>query len=239
MKFLLSFVALLALACAAFADEALAEVNAKRATRGLRPYVQDAALTQAAQACADFRAANLMFGHTSNDFAFLPPGARADSAGCAAYHASYGWLSCDIWEPHTYAGAAYAVGRDGKRYMHLFISNTPNGVAGNGIQLISNAVAPPTTVPAPMAAPAAPGACAQAPAGPQYRVEHRGLFGRRAVLVAVGPGACSPAPAFAGGCAAPAQFYSAQSASVGGCAGGSCSLPGRTTVRSHLTIRQR
>ena len=230
MKFLLSFVALLALACAAFADEALAEVNAKRATRGLRPYVQDAALTQAAQACADFRAANLMFGHTNNDFQFLPPGARADSAGCAAYPASYGWLSCDIWEPHTYAGAAYAVGRDGKRYMHLFISNTPNAVAGNGIQLISNAVAPPMT------APAAPGACAQAPAGPQYRVEHRGLFGRRTVLVA-----CSPAPTFAGGCATPAQFYSAQSASVtaGGCAGGSCSLPGRTTVRSHLTIRQR
>lgn len=102
-------------------EDALAEVNAKRASRGLRPFVRDEALTQGARACAQFRANNWLFGHTSNDFAFLPPGARAISGGCAAYPASYGWLSCCTWENHTYAGAAYVTGRDGKRYMHLFV----------------------------------------------------------------------------------------------------------------------
>ena len=52
---------------------------------------------------------------------FLPPGSNAASAGCAAYPASYGWLSCDIWEPNVYAGAAWAPGRDGKRYTHMFV----------------------------------------------------------------------------------------------------------------------
>lgn len=103
------------------ATEALAEVNAKRATRGLPPYIYDEGLTVAASAAASHRARHLIFGHSANDFNFLPSGSTAASAGCAAYPASYGWLSCDIWERNHYAGAAWAAGRDGKRYMHIFI----------------------------------------------------------------------------------------------------------------------
>lgn len=100
--------------------DGLDEVNAKH-SRGLRPFVRDEGLTQAAQACASFRADRLLFGHTSNDFAFVPVGASAGSAGCAAYPASYGWMSCCTYENYTYAGAAAVTGRDGKRYMHLFV----------------------------------------------------------------------------------------------------------------------
>lgn len=103
------------------AGDGLDEVNAKRAARGLRPFIRDENLTQAARACAAFRAANGLFGHTSNDFSFVPAGTSASSAGCAAYPASYGWMSCCTYENYTYAGAAAVTGRDGKRYMHLFV----------------------------------------------------------------------------------------------------------------------
>ncbi len=103
------------------AGDGLDEVNAKRAARGLRPFIRDENLTQAARACAAFRAANGLFGHTSNDFSFVPAGTSASSAGCAAYPASYGWMSCCTYENYTYGGAAYVTGRDGKRYMHLFV----------------------------------------------------------------------------------------------------------------------
>jgi len=99
----------------------LHEVNAKRAARGLRPFVRDEGLSQAAMACAQFRANSGLFGHTSNDFSFVPAGTSASSAGCAAYPASYGWMSCCTYENYTYGGAAYVTGRDGKRYMHLFV----------------------------------------------------------------------------------------------------------------------
>jgi uncharacterized protein YkwD len=101
--------------------DGLAEVNAKRAQRGLRPFVRDEGLTQAARGCAAARAARLLFGHTPNDFAYVPPGSRAASAGCAAYPASYGWMSCCVYDHYTYAGAAWVQGRDGKRYMSLFV----------------------------------------------------------------------------------------------------------------------
>jgi hypothetical protein len=103
------------------AGDGLDEVNARRAARGLRPYVRDDALTQAAKACAAFRAERGLFGHTSNDFAFLPPGATAASAGCAAYPPSHGWMSCCVEENYTYAGAAYVTGADGRRYMQLYV----------------------------------------------------------------------------------------------------------------------
>jgi hypothetical protein len=101
--------------------DGLDEVNAKRAARGLRPFLRDPSLTQAAQACAQYRAQYGLFGHTSNDFGFLPPGTSAASAGCAAYPASYGWMSCCTYDNYTYAGAAAVTGRDGRRYMHLFV----------------------------------------------------------------------------------------------------------------------
>lgn len=110
-----------AVPAAVLQNDGLDEVNAKRAARGLRPFLRDDALTSAAHAAATFRARYLLFGHTADDFAFLPAGARADSAGCAAYPAEYGWLSCCTYENYTHAGAAYSIGSDGKRYMHLYV----------------------------------------------------------------------------------------------------------------------
>ena len=101
--------------------EALDEVNAVRAARGLRPFIRDDNLTAAAGSCAEFRAARLIEGHTSNDFAALPPGGYASSSGCAAWPQGMGWGSCCTYENYTYAGAAYSIGRDGRRYMHLFV----------------------------------------------------------------------------------------------------------------------
>jgi hypothetical protein len=103
------------------AAEALDEVNATRAARGLPPFVKDDGLTQAAVGAAKYRAEHLMAGHTSNDFAFLPAGASAPAAGCAAWEPSLGWGSCCTYDSYTYAGAAYAYGSDGRRYMHLFV----------------------------------------------------------------------------------------------------------------------
>lgn len=101
--------------------DALDEVNAKRATRGLRPFKRDEGLTQAAYECSKFRAVRRLFEHTSNDFQFVPRGTRAAAAGCAAYADRYGWMSCCMWENYTYAGAAWVRGSDGKRYMHLYV----------------------------------------------------------------------------------------------------------------------
>lgn len=104
--------------------DALDEVNAKRATRGIPPFKRDEGLTKAAYATAKHRAERLLFGHVPEgmgDFQFLPKGSTAASAGCAAYEDSYGWMSCCMWDLHTYGGAAWVRGRDGKRYMHLFV----------------------------------------------------------------------------------------------------------------------
>ena len=101
--------------------EALNEVNAVRAARGLRPFVRDAYLTAGARNAAQFRAARLIEGHTANDFGALPSGGYATAAGCAAWEPSMGWGACCTYENYTYAGAAYAQGRDGRRYMHLFV----------------------------------------------------------------------------------------------------------------------
>ncbi len=103
------------------ATDALDEVNATRAANGLPPFTRDANLTAAAEAAADYRAAYLLHGHTPNDFAFLPAGATAPAAGCAAWPASSGWGACCTYERWQYAGAAWAIGRDGRRYMHLFV----------------------------------------------------------------------------------------------------------------------
>jgi hypothetical protein len=109
------------LAASAGVGDGLDEVNGLRAARGLRPFVRDDALTAGAQACAAARAARGQFGHTANDFAFLPPGASARAAGCAAYSADHGWMSCCVYDSATFAGAAWVTGADGRRYMHLFV----------------------------------------------------------------------------------------------------------------------
>jgi hypothetical protein len=63
----------------------------------------------------------LIAGHTSNDFQFLEQGVPASAAGCAAWTPDWGWGACCTYERWTYAGAAYSVGRDGRRYMQLFV----------------------------------------------------------------------------------------------------------------------
>lgn len=106
------------------ADEALAEVNAARAARGLPPFIEDPGLTAAAKAAADYRAQHLIAGHVGGpmgDFAFVPAGTSASAAGCAAWHPSWGWGACCTYDGYRYAGAAFAIGRDGRRYMHLFV----------------------------------------------------------------------------------------------------------------------
>jgi len=100
---------------------ALAEVNALRAQRGLPPYAYDDDLTKAAQAAAVYRANYLIEGHTSNDFAFVPAGSSAASAGCAAWPQGMGWGSCCCYDNYRLAGAGWAIGKDGRRYMHLFV----------------------------------------------------------------------------------------------------------------------
>jgi hypothetical protein len=103
------------------AHAAMAEVRAARAARGLPPFIENRNLTRAAMSAARFRAARLIQGHTANNFAFLPRGAVARAAGCAAWEPALGWGSCCTYEGWRYAGAAWARGRDGRRYMHLYV----------------------------------------------------------------------------------------------------------------------
>lgn len=102
-------------------SSALDEVNAARAARGLRPYICDAGLCQAALSAATYRAQNCITGHCYNDFAHLPPGISANAAGCAAWSVGDGWGSCCTYDSYIYAGAAAVIGKDGRRYMHLFV----------------------------------------------------------------------------------------------------------------------
>jgi hypothetical protein len=103
------------------AMDALDEVNAVRVARGLRPFVRDDGLTVGARNVAAFRAKHGIEGHTADDFAGLPDGARATASGCAAWEPGLGWGSCCTYENWSYAGAAWCTGRDGRRYMQLFV----------------------------------------------------------------------------------------------------------------------
>lgn len=107
--------------------DSLDEVNAWRARRGLYPFLHDERLTIAARRAAAHRARYHIFGH-DNDFQWLPGGSTfrngqgCEVAGCAAYPPSMGWLSCCQEDTtHRYGGAAWVLGSDGKRYMHLFV----------------------------------------------------------------------------------------------------------------------
>jgi hypothetical protein len=92
-----------------FAGDALDEVNACRQKKGLRLFKRDNLLTQAAEACCKYRAKRLMAGHTRNDFNFLPPGGKSDTAGCAVWgkdlDGKYRWGTCCDYYDYTYAGA--------------------------------------------------------------------------------------------------------------------------------------
>lgn len=107
-------------------NDALDEVNAYRAKRGLPPFSHDAGLTQAALACAKERASKGIAGHLASDFAYLPDGVSANASGCGALDDSWGWATCCMDDAYSHAGAAWVRGSDGKRYMHLFVSNRAN-----------------------------------------------------------------------------------------------------------------
>jgi len=100
--------------------EPLADINAQRAARGLRAYVEDEGLTKAARACAEYRAARRMAGHTASDFDFLPAGVRSPCAGCAAWPADMPFGACEVFGDWKYAGAASVRGPDGLLYHHAF-----------------------------------------------------------------------------------------------------------------------
>jgi hypothetical protein len=101
--------------------DVLDQVNAQRASRGLRPFIRDHNLTIAADRAAKFRAGRRMAGHTSSDFSFLPQRSSASAAGCAAWPASMPFGSCCLYENWTYAGASSCRGSDGLLYHHLFV----------------------------------------------------------------------------------------------------------------------
>lgn len=102
-------------------DDALDEVNRQRAARGLRAFLPDALLNQAARTCAKIRAQRHIHGHLSNDFAYAPPGAIVTATGCGALEPSWGFAACCVYDNYTYAGAAWVMGSDGRRYNHIFV----------------------------------------------------------------------------------------------------------------------
>lgn len=125
-KFLVVVMGLLAMAYQSHAaEDALDEVNQYRASMGLQPFQRDDGLSQAAAACAEYRAKWLIKGHTDSDFNFLPAGVSADASGCGALSPDWGWGSCCSRENWRYAGAARVLGRDGRRYMQLFVRQAP------------------------------------------------------------------------------------------------------------------
>lgn len=109
------------------AIEAMDELNQQRARNGIPPFIRDDGLTIAAARCASDRAARLVAGHL-NDFAYLPEGSQADASGCGAWEVgtvttrgqTFGTCCMDD-VGYRYAGAAWVMGRDGKRYCHLFV----------------------------------------------------------------------------------------------------------------------
>lgn len=136
MRFLFSIVVLVACSVQLQAQldckDALAEVNTARATRGLPPFQHDPQLCQAAYKAAQIRASRQLAGHLpESDFTCLPAGASADAAGCAAWSPGDGWGACCTYDSYQFAGAAWVIGSDGRRYMHLF-------VRGGSSQVISN-----------------------------------------------------------------------------------------------------
>lgn len=72
---LLTIIIGLIVTSASFGADALDEVNAARARKGLPPFQRDATLSAGAENCAQYRAARLIEGHVRGgmgDFQFLP-----------------------------------------------------------------------------------------------------------------------------------------------------------------------
>jgi hypothetical protein len=141
----LGLAALLVFATLGRGEDALAAANAERAARGLPPFQYDPGLAAAAEAAATYRASYGIAGHTANDFQFLPAGASAPAAGCAAWPDGMGFGSCCLHESWTYAGAATVRGRNGLLFHHLFVSHQAS--AGQPQKLPAPKPVPPAVTP--------------------------------------------------------------------------------------------
>ena len=169
MKFSMVCLVLLCASSVFAATDALNDVNAARAQMGLPAIQRDEALTQAAMAAADYRATYGIGLHTSNDFAFLPPGAAASGSG-TGYNG--GPLTCCYATSNfPVAGAAYSTGGDGVRRVHIFVStrfNGPIAKTARAVEKVAEAVTYPVQT-------------MQAVRQQQYQPQQyrRGLFRRR------------------------------------------------------------
>lgn len=102
----------------------LAQVNARRAAAGLRPYVLDPGLQHAATACVQYRARLRIRGHViggMGDFQFVPAGTQASAAGADGPGATAEFATCAMYDGYTAAGAASAQDANGNWYHQLFV----------------------------------------------------------------------------------------------------------------------
>lgn len=106
------------------ATDALDQLNAQRAARGLPAYVRDEGLTVAAIACATHRARFRIAGHCMagmGDFVFVPATTTARCAGCSAWPVGLGFGACEAYSTaYRFAGAATVIGPDGLAYNQAF-----------------------------------------------------------------------------------------------------------------------
>jgi hypothetical protein len=142
-RLIYAFIAVVFIVAIARAEaiDALDEVNAARAQRGLRPFARDANLTAGAMQAATIRAAHRVHGHLANDFNCLPPGTTAAAAGCGVEYAGFGWLACCTYENWQSAGAAKARDSSGRWYFHLFVnggSGVSNGATFQSRSTVNN-----------------------------------------------------------------------------------------------------
>lgn len=103
--------------------DAMAEVNAKRASKGLPPLRKDSLLCQAALLVSKQRAARGIHGHLpESDFTYVHQvNGSASVGGCGALEDSWGWETCAYDSPqYSVGGAAWVRGSDGLRYMTFF-----------------------------------------------------------------------------------------------------------------------
>ncbi|QDT62276.1 hypothetical protein SV7mr_48230 [Stieleria bergensis] len=106
--------------------DGMAEVNEWRRKSGLKPFIEDAKMTEFAKSKARYRAERgLQNGHQGPK----PPFHWHEGTGEAK--PVWGWLTCEMESDFKYAGAGICVGKDGTRYMVLVCRD------GSGRALIS------------------------------------------------------------------------------------------------------
>lgn len=101
------------------AVDAMSDLNKRRAMYGLPPMKTDPVLLQAAMNAASCRAALRCEGHLKNDYDASSVKYPQVVSGCGVYNMMF--LSCGSDDRKQFAGAAKALGSDGKWYCHLFV----------------------------------------------------------------------------------------------------------------------